>query len=139
MASLNSLRQFWRSAVRPPLVMTALVPWSWWKRRSLVVLAPPTEQGLPGDMAVGPSELSSERRRGNCYKLRRHEVRSVCVLQPLTDVVHDGGLCSLAVEVDHGVDAGRDVPGGRALSHAVYKEVQAAILFPYYANCVTCL
>lgn len=25
-ASLNSLRQFWRRAVRPPLVMTALVP-----------------------------------------------------------------------------------------------------------------
>lgn len=60
-ASLNSLRQFWRRAVRPPLVMTALVPCSWWKRRSLVVVAPPTEQGLPGDMAVGPSELSSGR------------------------------------------------------------------------------
>lgn len=60
-ASLNSLRQFWRRAVRPPLVMTALVPCRWWKRRSLVVLAPPTEQGLPGDMAVGPSELSSGR------------------------------------------------------------------------------
>lgn len=29
MASLNSLRQFWRRAVRPPLVMTALVPCSW--------------------------------------------------------------------------------------------------------------
>lgn len=60
-ASLNSLRQFCRRAVRPPLVMTALVPCRWWKRRSLVVLAPPTEQGLPGDMAVGPSELSSGR------------------------------------------------------------------------------
>lgn len=75
MASLNSLRQFWRSAVRPPLVMTALVPCSWWNRRSLVVFAPPTEQGLPGDMAVGPSELSSGRGgRSTESKRRRKEI-----------------------------------------------------------------
>lgn len=61
MASLNSLRQFCLSAVRPPLVMTALVPWSWWKRRSLAAVAPEIEHGLPGDIAVGPSELSSGR------------------------------------------------------------------------------
>lgn len=61
MASLNSLRQFCLSAVRPPLVMTALVPCKWWKRRSLADAAPEIEHGLPGDMAVGPSELSSGR------------------------------------------------------------------------------
>lgn len=73
-ASLNSLRLFWRRAVRPPLVITALLPWSMWKRRSLVVVAPAIEQGLPGDMAVGPSELSSGRggRSTEEEKITRH-------------------------------------------------------------------
>lgn len=61
MASLNSDRQFCLRAVRPPLVITALVPCSWWKRRSLALLPPATEHGLLGDMTVGPSELSSGR------------------------------------------------------------------------------
>lgn len=56
MASLNSLRQFWRKAVRPPLVMTALFPWRWWKRRSLPEA---TEDGLLGDSWLFPSERSS--------------------------------------------------------------------------------
>ena len=61
----------------------------------------------------------------------------VCLPPSLTHVVHDGGLSSLAIEVDHGIDTGRDVPGRRALSHAVYKEVEAAVFFPHYAYCVT--
>ena len=60
-----------------------------------------------------------------------------CVPPSLTHVVHDGGLSSLPVEVDHGIDAGGDVPGGRALSHAVHKEVEAAIFFPHHTDCVT--
>lgn len=57
----------------------------------------------------------------------------------LTHVVHDGGLSSLAIEVHHGIDTGRDVPGCWALSHTVYKEVEAAIFFPHYAYCVASL
>lgn len=113
-----------------------------------MVLAPPTELGLPGDMAVGPSELSSG--RGGRSTEEKAKDSSQVILKfgvfffkftaeqlPLTHVIHDGGLCSLAIEVDHGIDAGRDVPGGRALSDTVYKEVEAAVLFPYYADRVT--
>lgn len=49
MASLNSLRQLWRSAVRPPLVMTALLPCSWWNRRS--------EPPAPDDGELGDAWL----------------------------------------------------------------------------------
>lgn len=55
MASLNSERQFWRRAVRPPLVMTALVPCRRWNRRSL---GEPPGDGLSGDPGVSPSEPS---------------------------------------------------------------------------------
>lgn len=56
MASLNSLRQLWRSAVRPPLVMTALLPCSWWKRRS----EPPVpDDGELGDTWLFPSGSGS--------------------------------------------------------------------------------
>lgn len=131
--------------------MTALVPCSWWKRRSLVVLAPPTEQGLPGDMAVGPSELSSGRggRSTDRRKGKRGQIFSFLIvhngefypafLPCLTHVIHDGGLCSLAIEVDHSVDTGRNVPGCRTLRHTIYKEVEAAILLPHDTNSVTCL
>lgn len=57
----------------------------------------------------------------------------------LTHVVHDGGLSSLTIQVNHSIDAGRDVPGCRALSHAVHEEVEAAIFLPHYAHCVTSL
>lgn len=63
--------------------------------------------------------------------------RPVSLPPSLTHVVHDGGLSSLSIEVDHGVDTRRDVPGCRTLSHTVYKEVKAAVFFPNYTYCVT--
>ena len=118
------------------------------------MLAPPTEQGLPGDMAVGPSELSSGRggrstderrgRRGDIVRsyfstLTKRNVALFLFLPLFTHVVHDGGLGSLSIEVDHGIDTGRDVPGCRTLSHTVYKEVEAAVFFPNYTYCVASL
>lgn len=57
----------------------------------------------------------------------------------LTHVVHDGGLSSLTIEVDHGIDTGRDIPGRWTLSHTVHKEMEAAVFFPHYTDCVPCL
>lgn len=54
MASLNSARQFWRSAVRPPLVSRALAPWRRWKRSS----EPPPGDGSGGDRGDPPGESS---------------------------------------------------------------------------------
>lgn len=54
--------------------------------------------------------------------------------RPLTHVVHDGGLRGLAVQVNHCVHAGRDVPRRRALSDAVDEEVKAAVFFPHHAH-----
>lgn len=108
------------------------------------MLAPPTEQGLPGDMTVGPSELSSG--RGGRSTEVEEELR-VCLKvdlglvgpSSLTHVIHDGCLRGLAVQVHHRIHAGRDVPGCWALSDAVNKEVKAAVFFPHHAHRITSL
>lgn len=149
MASLNSLRQFCLSAVRPPLVMTALVPCSWWKRRSLAAVAPEIEHGLPGDIAVGPSELSSgrggrsaEERKTEAkkYSIKSISTTLLTVFTPfifLTHIIHDGGLGSLSIQVHHCIHAGRNVPGRGTLRHSVHKEMQAPILLTDNSNCIS--
>lgn len=103
--------------------------------------APATEQGLPGDMAVGPSELSSGRGGRSTGTADTHtagqgfpQTLPSLVISPappgLTHVVHDGGLRRLAVQVDHSVDVRGYVPGRRALRHAVHEEMQAAVFLP---------
>lgn len=57
----------------------------------------------------------------------------------LTHVVHNGGLGCLAIQVHDSVDARGHVPGCRALSHPVDKEVQSPILPPHHAHRVPCL
>lgn len=59
--------------------------------------------------------------------------------QALTHVIHNSGLGSLAIEINDSIDTRGYIPGSRALSHSIDKEVESSILTPYHAHCVPCL
>lgn len=57
----------------------------------------------------------------------------------LTHVVHNGGLGCLSVEINDSVDTRGHIPGSRALSHPIDKEVESPILPAHYTHRVPCL